>query len=179
VRVAVFSPAGGRLISEGDEVRLWWAPSGKLRATLEGYRHPLAVSPDSRVLACANEEGSLSVVELASGEERLRFEGHPGGFQSLAFRPDARVLASGGHDSTILLWDLGGERTGPAPDRAELERLWERLAGKARSANEAVLVLAAHPRHSVPFLRDRLKPAADVSRRIERLIADLDDDDFE
>jgi hypothetical protein len=77
------------------------------------------------------------------------------------------------------LWDLRGERTGPAPDRAELERLWQRLAGKARSANQAVLLLAANPAHSIPFLRGRLKPAADVSRRVERLIGDLDDETFE
>ena len=83
----VFSPDGRRLVSLGVHVRLWWV-TGQLQATLKGYRDPLAVSPDSRVLACMNEEGSLSVVELATGEERLRFEGHPDGLQSLAFRPE-------------------------------------------------------------------------------------------
>src|SRR5207248_885379 len=63
---------------------------------------------------------------------------------------------------------------------AEVEKLWRDLAGEdATKARQGVHKLAASPRQAVPFLGERLEPAARVDpRKISGWIADLDSDKF-
>src|SRR5262249_54392349 len=64
----------------------------------------------------------------------------------------------------------------------ELTSLWDDLAGKdAQRAYRAVLALSAAPKQAVPFLRERVKPPVSNAayEQIPKLIAALDDDDFE
>lgn len=99
----------------------------------------------------------------------------------LAFSRDGRTLASGLGDSTILLWDMPeAARQNTKLSSKQLEESWSALAADdARKAYRAIHRLAAAPQQSIPFLRDHLKPAAAVdAKRIERLIADLDEDAF-
>jgi hypothetical protein len=63
---------------------------------------------------------------------------------------------------------------------ADLASLWNALAADARRADEAVRRLAAAPKQSVPFLQARLHPVAVLEpKRIDRLLADLDSEQFE
>jgi hypothetical protein len=66
----------------------------------------------------------------------------------------------------------------------QLEALWADLGSNDPArAYLAQWAAAAAPEQAVPFLRERLKPApptdAQTQKRIARLIADLDSDDFE
>ena len=64
-------------------------------------------------------------------------------------------------------------------DARELAPLYDRLGDDFIAARRAVRTLAAAPRSSVPFLQAELRPAVPLDvRRIERLIADLDNDTF-
>ena len=44
--------------------------------------------------------------EVASGENLHTFYGHTTDVQCIAFSPDGRLMATGGHDGIILLWDV-------------------------------------------------------------------------
>jgi len=120
---------------------------------------------------------TIRLLEVASGCERRRLTGHRGQITALAFSADCRRLLSGCHDTTALVWDLSHSRPATA---AELETLWADLAGAdAARAYQAIHQLAAAPESSVPFLRKRLQPVAPVDeKRVARLIADLDSEDF-
>jgi RNA polymerase sigma factor (sigma-70 family) len=146
----------------------------------------LTFSPDGRMLAWGGyRDGVIGLVELATGRERCRLAGHRGNVTALTFRADGRELISGGEDTTVLVWDLTGRVGEPvawgrplAP--SELEALWDDLAAEdAARAFRAVQRLAAAPAHAVPFLARRLRPAEPAdSKRVARLIADLDSDQF-
>jgi WD40 repeat protein len=175
-------------------VRLWEAATGKqvlVLATGAGAG-ALAFSPDARLLAVArggpDTQGDwlVHVWDLAGGREVGSLSGHLGDVKALAFSPDGRSLASGSADGTTLVWDM----TAPALRRwprwagntlTDPEALWAGLAdADGARAYRAVWQLVATPRQAVPFLRERLRPVrAPDPRRVARLVADLDSDQFD
>jgi WD40 repeat protein len=186
---------GGRLlaVTADDEImQLQDLESGQewpaLEKTGEGLLFAPTFSPDSRFLAAAWsspdwERSRIVVWELASSQIRMEFSGHCGSINALAFSRDSRTLASGGRDTTVLLWDLLGD-TGeePAPGTKDLDELWRDLNGNARVAHRALARLVKVPVESVALVRKRLPVAPGhppEPRRIARWIADLNAGDFE
>jgi WD40 repeat protein len=163
-----------------DVVRLWEAENGQLLRSFSlgnpnanGYRSGYALSPDGTTLAIAGtwQDPGIELWDTTTGKRVGRFTGHKGGAaEALAFSPDGKTLASGGRDTTVLLWEVA---------RARLEHLWSELAGDRDEGTRAIKKLAATPEEAVPFLQERLRRAAAVEVRASRLIADLDSDDFD
>ena len=112
-----FSPCG-KLIAGGlfGELRLWCAESFKtLFAIPQPQRqdpYALAFSPCGKYLASGTwwekgmEKMAIRLWDVANGENIATLWGHPTDIQSLAFSPNNTLLASGGFDCSILLWDL-------------------------------------------------------------------------
>ena len=165
-------------VSRGREVRRFYA--NPMKESKGGSLSCAAWSPDGRLFAVAEREsGIIRLLELASGKVRAEFAGHRHGVHELAFAPDGKTLASGGEDNVVFFWDVVGSRTGAAvknPSKKDLAAWWGDLAAEdAKRAGTAVASLAGSPEQSVPFLRDRLRPAEAVEeKRLGRLIADLD-----
>jgi RNA polymerase sigma factor (sigma-70 family) len=179
----------GRLFGavENDGVHVWEAATGKELYRFGGpqsWPTALAFSPDSRTLVLFGEAGSgAKLWEIASGKLRLTVGGHVGVVRGVAFSPDGRLLATGGEDTTALLWDwralalLG--RTNPVelPEK-RLDELWDDLSGTdAEAALRAVALMARAPAQTVPYLKGRVGRVE--ATNLDRLIAQLDDDDFD
>ena len=120
----------------------------------------LALSPDLRLLASANDDKTLRVWDVSKQPARLLhvLSGHEESPRDLSFSGDGKTLFSAGADKTVRVWDLAtGEgrvlrghtdlvsRLLPSPDgktlasasRDKTLRLWDIQAGTSR-------VLAGH-----------------------------------
>jgi RNA polymerase sigma factor (sigma-70 family) len=181
---------GGPGAQGPSTLRLWDLVTGKQRLAIKsargGHDHDfarLAVAPDGRTLVTVRSDHMIQLWDLATGKELLRRAGHDAMVDGLAFAPDGKRLATGHQDSTILIWDLAAayERR-PRPGRAEtreLEAWWRDLAGDAAQAHRAIWSLADVPAQAVPFLRDRVHPAAALpADELRTLVQDLDSPRF-
>jgi WD40 repeat protein len=142
----------------------------------------LAFSPDGRALVARGPDNAARVWDVTAGKEVGRLQGHEGRVETVAFAPDGRAVATGSADTTALVWDAAALlKDLPAPELAALpdgaaETLWGDLAGAdAGKAVQGVLKLAAAPEQAVPFLGERLAPAAAVDpQKVAGWIADLE-----
>jgi WD40 repeat protein len=108
----------------GCTVRLWDVTTGKELRALDGHTNGvrgLAFAPDGKRLASASHDGTIRQWDPVSGGQLLKLDLpvgppiHPagprgstadqGGVLSVAFSPDSKILATGGHDSMIRLLD--------------------------------------------------------------------------
>lgn len=95
----------------GGEPRILASPDRRSRVLC------LAFAPDGRSLAVgkgrSKEPGEVAMWDLTTDTLRTVFRGHAAEVTALAFSPDGKYLASGGHDRTVVLWDVaaGQERS--------------------------------------------------------------------
>jgi len=147
---ALFSPRGRLLVAGpgADHLhRIYDATTGNEQHVIG--RFPIVrFSPDDRFGAIPKDNFDVKIVDLATGEERARLNGHMGRVVAVAFSADGTAVLTGSMDGTARLWNpatgkellrvVGGGPVAFHPDRSifatsapdGLVRLWEFSSGR-------------------------------------------------
>jgi WD40 repeat protein len=100
--------ADGSVIAEGGGVRLW-NPDTDEKQLLGASGVAMAVSPDRRIVAVARDK-AVELWDARTGQKQKILEHRTkssGGFRvwCVAYSPDGHLLASGGADYELRVWD--------------------------------------------------------------------------
>jgi WD40 repeat protein len=202
---AAFSPDGRCLVVEMNDksAAVYELASAQVRHTF-GMKQPppeeastgvgpllpqpagsrLAFSPNGNSLAHGNRAGMVHVWDIVTGKELAAFKGHTAAVNAIAFSANGKTVASASEDSTALMWDIAKLKRPTLPAKAltpdDLDKCWQALGeSNAEKAFDAIRDLVVAPRDSIPFLKDRLKPASPLDMKfIEQLFGQLDDPEF-
>ncbi len=102
------SPNGHLLVSRrGDKLSVWRADGPQQIWYTTGVPgHGVAFSPDSKWIAAGDQDGGVSLWEVASaGRTHRTLRGHAAPVLEVSFHPDGIRLASSSHDGVIKVWD--------------------------------------------------------------------------
>jgi dipeptidyl aminopeptidase/acylaminoacyl peptidase len=180
--------ADGRLLASGSHdntVRLWDVVTDKQLCVMNELNAPayhVAFSPDGRTLAAMSTDGEIALWEVVS-QKHIRTLSGAKSLQraAFAFSRDGKTIATAGGISTVLFWDRTGRKGAPRTvlsDR-ELASLRLDLAGSdAGKGDEAIWTLVAAPMQAVQSVSEWVKPAAFDDKRVAKLIANLDSEEF-
>lgn len=189
----LFSPDGRfyASVNANRATMVWEAGTGLVRALLprgderQAGTFAAAFSPDGRILALGLQSGAIYLYDMRTGQStpvfavgpvetidggadsRLRRYSHRAGILQVAFSHDGMLLASGGQDQSILVWDvkkllakLPAKPPVASPTAAQLDAWWHSLAStEGKAVSEAVWSLAAVPATALELFEARLKPA--------------------
>ncbi len=191
-------------VAAGGSLNLWETATGQARLVVKdpGFATSVAFSPDGRLLALVNAGnhrlitgnqaviqgvenlGEVRLLRAADGKMLQRFTGHLGGISSVCFSSDGNTLASGGKDTTVLLWDVSKLGKDAGTDSSPLtpekfSELWKGLLGTAAEAHSCMGKLISAPDQTASFLGKKLKPVAVLdAERFARPLKKLESDQF-
>lgn len=123
-----FSPREGFLVTQATNafsLNVWELRTGEgslkpalMLKTNLAFSGPAAFSPDDRVLGVCHERGVV-LYDLTDGTLSKLPAAHVDMIYAIAFSPDGRMLATGGADERVALWNLE-KRTYTLAERADL-----------------------------------------------------------
>ncbi len=122
-----FTQDGKYIVSASEDkvIRIWDWQQAKTIRTLRGETGPgpqgkiyaMALSADNRWLAVAGfmgaqdgdskDIGAIRLYDFKTGTLKALLKGHDKEIIRLSFSPDSQLLASGGFDNAVIIWDAG------------------------------------------------------------------------
>jgi len=151
----IFSPDNKTLITGcvNNQILVWDAKTRKLLKSLETITPEMRpmnntdfnrvfLSPDGNIavnVLMYHPRGRMQIWDIQKGELLHTLKGHEGWIWGVAFSPDSKIMASGGFDRAILLWNIQtGESLGILEEFDEIQSLAFSSDGKILAAGNSV-----------------------------------------
>jgi WD40 repeat protein len=82
---------------------LWDVAGKSLISTIEGRAgiNAVAYSPNGQFIAFGSQDGTVTLLDAASGEPLATLRGHTAAVTGLAFSPDSILIATAGDDGAV------------------------------------------------------------------------------
>lgn len=104
-----FDPKGVHLAAVGSGMVWLGAANGENGTVLPAPPSParcVAFSPNEQWLAAACADGTVYLWDAKADRLVGELKAHDGAVTSLAWSPDGRAFATGGHDGVVKIWDI-------------------------------------------------------------------------
>jgi chromosome transmission fidelity protein 4 len=134
--------------------------------------------PDGRAFACATATRDIQVVSIADAAfQRVFADGHTGDITTLAWSPNGALLASGGADDTLLIWETKTQKVirrnkyerilaiefHPSENHVSWTNSWGECSIQPRFfQDEEHIKILQGPRVRAPFFHDPMDQPATV-----------------
>jgi len=130
VLFVAFDPTDEALVSIGQDGAVWrWSlhPAAARPSEPSFYATPMGtahytigidINWPAGLIAASGGDAIVRCWDLQSGALRYAFHGHRSIVGALTFRPDGKVLASGGKDQSIRLWSIDAQQRSSHQDEA-------------------------------------------------------------
>jgi WD40 repeat protein len=177
------SPDGRLLIAPKlDKWSIFELASGEM-GELTALHVPLVegrvmFTPDSSRIVSAFDQDVMAW-DTATGDYLFASDPIGATINAVAVSADGERFATGDQAGAVYVWQTPRLATHP-PEKAALERLWQDLAADAGTTGQkAVRSLSAGGDDVVTLLAARLRPTRIDAAKVNRLLADLDDEDYD
>ncbi len=181
---ASFNRDGSKVVLQGrfdddwhrDSVSVWDVRTGRQLVSWpreEGRLAAAALAADGRSLLVGDGVGRLTLVEVATGQERLHFQ-HGSQIVSVDFDPTGLRVVASSPEAPVYVWDLVGQLGRWNPAKADA--VWADLASNdAKTGFAAIGLLRTNPAEAIAFLRERVQmPATPTKKIVADLIEEID-----
>lgn len=113
VQQVAWHPNGAYVFTSSDgidkTVRMWSFVTGECVRVFVGhldFPSTIECSPSGKILASADNSGTIILWDIAGGTMLKKCKGHKGPVWSISFCAESTVLCSGGADGTVRTWDV-------------------------------------------------------------------------
>ena len=112
VRSVEYSPDGRRILSVGENIRIWDAVNSEIVTIItgKGTADVAVYSLDGDRIFGGSSDGTIRIWEADTGKRLMELSGHTANVNCIACFPDRKHIISGSSDNTLRIWDTNSGR---------------------------------------------------------------------